>query len=394
MYWVFHINDKPEGKFLYTETIKLSTINRVLSACICMQKDHLHTVRVLQLLSEFSGLWKWLNYVCCDKTLVMTSILLSWQMCVLTNVCLDKTCLLSLQKYATNMWQTEFCCSKSFVMTSVLFVMTKDMFYHDKHMFVVTNVCLSWQKLHLWQLPLMIVNLPDPIHVQSRSDRKYWSKTGWIIFAYQLASGPDPLGESLIQSARTKSDLGWFSHCEPGHPWKNVTEFESGKLVAGQLDSATNWAQWFLHTGVLPDQMSLSKTWPGHPDWIQASFAQEWNWTKCEKLDPADPVYTVWPNSGCTLAIMAQTSCNENASESDPACLLGFFRMKLDTIKKKKALWCVMSSSLLLLGGDRVVCHVFIIVVTGWLQGGVSCLHHCCYWVAQDKVRQDVQEAI
>ena len=58
MYWVFHINDKPEGKFLYTETIKLSTINRVLSACICMQKDHLHTVRVLQLLSEFSGLWK------------------------------------------------------------------------------------------------------------------------------------------------------------------------------------------------------------------------------------------------------------------------------------------------------------------------------------------------
>ena len=78
---------------------------------------------------------------------------------------------------------------------------------------------------------------------------------------------------------------------------------------------------------------------------------------------------------------MAQTSCNKNASESDPACLLGFFRMKLDTIKKKKALWCVMSSSLLLLGGDRVVCHVFIIVVTGWLQGGVSCLHHCCYWV-------------
>ena len=43
--------------------------------------------------------------------------------------------------------------------------------------------------------------------------------------------------------------------------------------------------------------------------------------------------------------------------------------------------WCVMSSSLLLLGGYRVVCHVFIIVVAGWLQGGVSCLHHCCCWV-------------
>ena len=39
-----------------------------------------------------------------------------------------------------------------------------------------------------------------------------------------------------------------------------------------------------------------------------------------------------------------------------------------------------MSSSLLLLGGCRVVCHVFIIIVSGWLQGGVSC-HHCCYRV-------------
>ena len=97
-------------------------------------------------------------------------------------------------------------------------------------------------------------------------------------------------------------------------------------------------------------------------------------------MDPADPVYTVWPNSGCILAIMAQNRCNENASESDPACLLGFFRMKLDTIKEAEE--------------GPVVCHVFIIV-TGWLQqGGVSCLHHCCYWVAQDKVRQDVQEAV
>ena len=35
-----------------------------------------------------------------------------------------------------------------------------------------------------------------------------------------------------------------------------------------------NRAWWFLDTGLLLDQMCLAKTWPGHPDWIWASFAQ------------------------------------------------------------------------------------------------------------------------
>ena len=33
--------------------------------------------------------------------------------------------------------------------------------------------------------------------------------------------------------------------------------------------------------------------------------------------------YTVRPDSGCTLAVMAITGRNQNASGSDPACLPG-----------------------------------------------------------------------
>ena len=37
--------------------------------------------------------------------------------------------------------------------------------------------------------------------------------------------------------------------------------------------------------------------------------------------------YTIRHDSGCTLAVMAITGRNQNASGSDPACLLGLFRV-------------------------------------------------------------------
>ena len=40
----------------------------------------------------------------------------------------------------------------------------------------------------------------------------------------------------------------------------------------------------------------------------------------CGKLDVP---YTIRPDSGCTLAIMTITGRNQNASGSDPVCLLG-----------------------------------------------------------------------
>ena len=46
---------------------------------------------------------------------------------------------------------------------------------------------------------------------------------------------------------------------------------------------------------------------------------EEQNRIGCEKSDPA---YTTRPDSGCTLAVMTISGRNQNASGSDPACLL------------------------------------------------------------------------
>ena len=54
------------------------------------------------------------------------------------------------------------------------------------------------------------VNMPDPFRIRSGSARKHWPGAGRMILAHQLTSRPDPFGQNLTQSARTKSDLGWF----------------------------------------------------------------------------------------------------------------------------------------------------------------------------------------
>ena len=89
---------------------------------------------------------------CHNKSMLVATKLLSWQ-----------NTSFSQQKYAdisvvikVLQWQFFFLLSKH------TFVKTKDVFCHDKHMFVATNTCLSWQvlswqKWYLWQLPPMIV---------------------------------------------------------------------------------------------------------------------------------------------------------------------------------------------------------------------------------------------
>ena len=75
--------------------------------------------------------------------------------------------------------------------------------------------------------------------------------------------------------------------------------------------------------------MHLAKTGPGHPDRIWAGFAQydlglfRKNWTE---LDEGSRIQ---PDFGSMLAVMAITGHNQNASESDLACLLG----KAETLK-------------------------------------------------------------
>ena len=54
------------------------------------------------------------------------------------------------------------------------------------------------------------VNMPDPIRTRAGSSGKHWPEVGRMILAHWLASGPDPFGQNLAQSARTKSAPGWF----------------------------------------------------------------------------------------------------------------------------------------------------------------------------------------
>ena len=54
--------------------------------------------------------------------------------------------------------------------------------------------------------------MPDPIRIRSGSAGKRWPEAGRMIPAHRLASGPDPFGQNLAQSARTKSDPGLVLH--------------------------------------------------------------------------------------------------------------------------------------------------------------------------------------
>ena len=50
--------------------------------------------------------------------------------------------------------------------------------------------------------------MPDPIRIRSGSAGKHWPEAGRMILAHRLASGPDPFGQNLTQSARTKTGPG------------------------------------------------------------------------------------------------------------------------------------------------------------------------------------------
>ena len=110
------------------------------------------------------------------------------------------------------------------------------------------------------------VNMLNLICIWSGLAWKCWPEADQMILAHCLAPRPDPLGQNLTHSARTKSVWAGFARHDPGYLWKNATESESGKLVVSWLPHARSWSWWFLHTGLLSDQMHLAKPWPGHPD--------------------------------------------------------------------------------------------------------------------------------
>ena len=174
------------------------------------------------------------------------------------------------------------------------------------------------------------VNMPDPIHIQSRSAGKHWLEVGRMILAHRIASGPDPFGQKLTQSARTKSDLGLFctvlsemSVEELSRVWK----WETGKgpvascQKPGPMIPAHRLASW-------PDTFGQTLTWPprSDPGWFCAIWSmpslEKLTWNRCGKSDLA---YTIQASSGCTLAITAITGHNQKSFRSDLACLLGIY---------------------------------------------------------------------
>ena len=71
--------------------------------------------------------------------------------------------------------------------------------------------------------------MSDPIRIRSGSAGKHLPEAGRMISAHWLASVPSPFGQKLTQSARTKSDPGWFCTVLSGTSVKNGTESRSGK---------------------------------------------------------------------------------------------------------------------------------------------------------------------
>ena len=128
------------------------------------------------------------------------------------------------------------------------------------------------------------------------------------------------------QSARTKSDPAWFctecselymEECNRVWKWKNG----SGPVVFCQ-----NRAQGFLHISLLPDQMHLAKTWPGrhsrsNPDRFLHNKIMIWSFF--ERMEPMQEVRSGIYDLAQFWLHTDSNGQNQNASELDPACLLG-----------------------------------------------------------------------
>ena len=145
------------------------------------------------------------------------------------------------------------------------------------------------------------VNITDPIRIRSGLAGKLWPEAGWMILAHRLASGPDPFGQNVTQSARTKSDPGWFRTILSRTSVEERNQFWKLETGAGRFRSVRNRAQRFLHTSLLPDQMCLAKPWPCRPSrsdpgqfgtiWSMAFFLFFFSKTKVTEMDAGSQIW-------------------------------------------------------------------------------------------------------
>ena len=156
------------------------------------------------------------------------------------------------------------------------------------------------------------INMPDPIGIRSGLCGKHWPEAGRFLHTGLL---PDRIRLAKTWHNRPEPNrirVG-FAQDYPGRLWMNGTESKSRKLVARRMHHARNQSRWFLHTSLVLDQMRLGTMW-------SMPSLEKRSWNGCGKSDPA---YTIRLDSGRTLAVMAITGRNQDASGSDPACLLG-----------------------------------------------------------------------
>ena len=128
------------------------------------------------------------------------------------------------------------------------------------HTYIHTQACDT-----SWEINRYPVNMPDPIRRRSGLAGKQWPEAGRMILAHRLV--PDRIrsaktGHNQPELNRTRA--GFAQYC-PGRLWKNATESETGKLVAGRLSPARNRARWFLLTGCFLS----GRVWPNPDQAIQ-----------------------------------------------------------------------------------------------------------------------------
>ena len=113
----------------------------------------------------------------------------------------------------------------------------------------------------------------DPICIRA----EWLGSTGqkWAGWFLHIGLLPGRICLSKIWHNQPELNQIWagFAQYYPGCLWKTATESKWEK-VAGWLCPARSQARWFLHTSLLPDQMRLAKPWPDHPDQIQVGFVQ------------------------------------------------------------------------------------------------------------------------